>query len=83
MQMLDWNIHYGLPTHILLTKADKLKRGAAKSTLLQVRRAFADRPEISAQLFSSLKAEGIDEAHRVLDNWFDLPGEQKKEGPGT
>jgi GTP-binding protein len=72
MQMLEWNIHYGLPTHILLTKADKLKHGAASNTLLQVRKAFADRPEISVQLFSSLKKQGIDEAHRVLNAWFDL-----------
>ena len=71
MQMLEWNIHYGLPTHILLTKADKLKRGAAQSTLLKVRKAFADRPEISAQLFSSLTRQGVDEAHQVLDSWFD------------
>ena len=83
LQMLEWNIQYGLPTHILLTKADKLKRGAAMSTLLQVRKAFADRPEITAQLFSSLKQQGIDEAHAVLDAWFDLSGtpSKKKEGP--
>ena len=72
MQMLEWNIHYGLPTHILLTKADKLKRGAAGNTLLQVRKVFQDRPNISAQLFSSLKQQGIDEAHQVLDSWFGL-----------
>lgn len=74
LQMLEWNVHYGLPTHILLTKADKLKRGTASSTLLQVRKAFEDRPEISAQLFSSLKNQGIDEAHEVLNSWFDLQG---------
>jgi GTP-binding protein len=72
LQMLQWNTHHGLPTHILLTKADKLKTGAAKSTLLQVRRALDDRPEITVQLFSSLKHQGIDECHRVLDIWFDL-----------
>ena len=75
LQMLEWNIHYGLATHILLTKADKLKRGAAGNTLLQVRRAFQDRPEISVQLFSALKQQGIDEAHQVLDSWFDLTSE--------
>jgi GTP-binding protein len=78
LQMLDWNIHYGLPTHILLTKADKLKRGAAGNTLLQVRAAFQERPEISVQLFSALKQQGIDEAHAVLDCWFDLTQAQKK-----
>jgi GTP-binding protein len=78
LQMLEWNIHYGLPTHILLTKADKLKRGAAANTLLQVRKAYEERPEITAQLFSSLKQQGIDEAHQVLDSWFDLGLGEKK-----
>ena len=37
-QMLEWAAHAGMPVHILLTKADKLKRGAANNTLLKVRR---------------------------------------------
>ena len=72
LQMLQWSTHQGLPTHILLTKADKLKRGAAKSTLLTVRRELDDRPEITLQLFSALKHQGIDECHHVLDIWFEL-----------
>jgi GTP-binding protein len=72
LQMLQWNTHQGLPTHILLTKADKLKTGAAKSTLLQVQRELSNRPEITIQLFSALKQRGIDECHRVLDIWFEL-----------
>jgi GTP-binding protein len=76
LQMLQWNTHHGLPTHILLTKADKLKRGAAKSTLLKVKRELSDRPEITIQLFSALKREGIDECHRVLDIWFELEADE-------
>jgi GTP-binding protein len=72
LQMLQWNTHQGLPTHILLTKADKLKSGAAKNTLLKVKRTLGDHPEISAQCFSSLKKTGIDECHQVLDIWFQL-----------
>lgn len=72
-QMLEWNAHHNLPTHILLTKADKLKRGAASATLLQVRRELEPLGDlVSVQLFSSLKHQGIEEAHRVLDNWFEL-----------
>ena len=37
-QMLAWCEAAGLPCHVLLTKADKLKRGPARSTLLQVRK---------------------------------------------
>jgi GTP-binding protein len=81
LQMLEWNIHYGLPTHILLTKADKLKRGAAKNTLLQVSKTYSDRPEITLQLFSALKRQGVDEAHQVMDSWFEISLAEKKEGP--
>jgi GTP-binding protein len=75
LQMLQWNTHHGLPTHILLTKSDKLKTGAAKATLLKVRRELGDRPEITVQLFSSLKLRGVDECHQVLDIWFELEPE--------
>jgi GTP-binding protein len=72
LQMLQWNTHHGLPTHILLTKADKLKAGAAKNTLLKVQRTLNDHPEITAQRFSSLKKEGIEECHQILDIWLEL-----------
>jgi GTP-binding protein len=82
LQMLEWNIRYRLPTHILLSKADKLKRGAASACLQQIRQAFDDQPQISVQLFSSLNRQGIDEAHQRLDQWFFLPaGVEKKGGP--
>ncbi|MEW7991913.1 MAG: ribosome biogenesis GTP-binding protein YihA/YsxC [Candidatus Thiodiazotropha sp.] len=74
-QMLDWNTHHGLPTHILLTKADKLKSGAAKNTLLQVKKALREHRDITLQRFSALKIEGIDECHQVLDLWFELEPE--------
>jgi len=72
-QMLDWNCHHGLLTHILLTKADKLKKGPANNSLLRVRREISANGEgVSVQLFSSLKRQGVDEAHAVLDRWFEL-----------
>lgn len=79
-QLLDWCWEVGMPVHILLTKADKLKRGAAQNTLLQVRRELEARaPDglCSVQLFSSLKGTGLTEAYGVLDRWlgFDAPAE--------
>ena len=72
-QMLSWSDHRMLPVHILLTKADKLKRGAASQTLLQVRRHVAHYGDrVSVQLFSSLNREGVDQAHARLDAWFGL-----------
>jgi len=70
-QMLDWALQASMPVHILLTKADKLSRGAAGSTLLQVRaelRLHADL--VSAQLFSALKHDGHKELIAVLDAWL-------------
>ena len=34
-QMVSWSVQSGLPVLLLLTKADKLKRGAAKNALLR------------------------------------------------
>ncbi|WP_020158914.1 ribosome biogenesis GTP-binding protein YihA/YsxC [Methylobacter marinus] len=71
LQMIAWCEHAGLPLHILLTKADKLTYGAAKNTLLQVRRELNDVGcPLTIQLFSSLKKTGIDEVHEALDNLF-------------
>ena len=36
-QMLTWALEASMPVHILLTKADKLKRGPANNTLLKLR----------------------------------------------
>ncbi len=73
-QMLEWSEHFQIPVHILLTKADKLKKGPAASSLQQLRKetkAYGER--VSAQLFSALKRQGVDEAHALLDRWLELP----------
>lgn len=72
-QMLYWAKDGQLPVHVLLTKADKLKRGAAKTTLLQTKKQLQalDLP-FSIQLFSALDKEGIDELAQVLGNWLHL-----------
>jgi GTP-binding protein len=75
LQLLHWCWEVGMPVHVLLTKADKLKRGAAQNALLQVQRTLkAQAPEglCSVQLFSSLKGTGMAEAYRVLDHWLDF-----------
>ena len=72
-QMLEWAAHIGLPVHILLTKADKLKTGAGKNALLKTRKIIELISEdFSVQLFSSLKKTGIEEAHTMLDKWFEF-----------
>lgn len=72
-QMLEWAAQIGLPVHILLTKADKLKKSPASSSLLKVRKVIEQiSNDFSVQLFSSLKKTGIEEAHAKLDAWFDV-----------
>lgn len=71
VQMLTWAVEASMPVHILLTKADKLKRGPATSTLLKVRAQLKPYGELaSAQLFSALKHTGHKELIQVLDAWL-------------
>ena len=71
LQMLQWADHIGLPVHVVLTKADKLKKGPAASTRLKVHsRLVRLNPYFSVQTFSALKKSGIGEAHARLDEWF-------------
>lgn len=72
-QMVRWASESEMPVHLLLTKADKLKRGPAKSTLLQVQRLLAEEgltDNITIQLFSSLKKEGLSELKQQLQSWL-------------
>ena len=73
--LIGWAAALGIPLHVLLTKADKLSRGPAKSTLLAVRRELAPIPATTVQLFSALSGDGIDEARAVLDQWYAAPRE--------
>lgn len=70
MRMLDFFRPTGKPVHILLSKADKLNRQEQNKTLANVRKALADRPGVTVQLFSSLKKQGMEEVEKVVDSWF-------------
>ena len=77
-KMLEWCAHFNIKAHVLLTKADKLKKGPAKTTLLQVKKHLKEEGiEASVQLFSALKKQGVDEAHQVLDDWLGLQSKEK------
>ncbi len=70
MTMLRCCWEAGLPAHILLTKADKYKRGKAGNTLQQVRARLAGEPDITFQLFSAVTRQGVDEAAAVIAAWL-------------
>jgi GTP-binding protein len=58
--MLDWAGACDMPAHILLTKADKLKKMAQRKQLDLVKGTVAIRQQpLTVQTFSALKATGI------------------------
>ena len=67
-QMLVYAGSVDLPVHILLTKADKLKRGQASRALLEVRRSAGD--EAGVHLFSATSRQGLADAREVLDTFL-------------
>ena len=47
--MIEWAAQANLPLHLLLTKADKLKRGATQKTLLKVEKELTVFDNVSVQ----------------------------------
>lgn len=72
---LDWNMvkwasESELPTQILLTKADKLKRGRIASTVLAVEKEIAAvNGQFAVEPFSSLNYTGVNEMRAQLAEW--------------
>jgi GTP-binding protein len=64
-QMLAFADAVGLPVHVLLTKADKLKRGQAAKALLEVRKELGDTATV--QHFSALTHQGEGAARDQLE----------------
>ena len=67
-QMLSFAELIALPTHVLLTKSDKLKRGQAAKALLEVRRDLGS--VATVQQFSALNRQGEEEARAKLDEFL-------------
>lgn len=67
-QMMAFAEEVDLPVHILLTKADKLKKGQAATALLQVQKEVDGRATV--QQFSALSRQGEDEAREVLERFL-------------
>lgn len=68
--MLEWCMTRGLPAHCLLTKADKLSRGATANAVQAVRRDIARWPGTTAQAFSATEKTGCDLAWQKLGEWL-------------
>ncbi|MBT8061108.1 MAG: YihA family ribosome biogenesis GTP-binding protein [Xanthomonadales bacterium] len=77
-QMLAWCTASNIPCHLLLTKADKLKRGPALSALQRVRNTLP--PGATAQVFSATAPLGVDELVRKLCQWYELTTDKPGSG---
>lgn len=78
IQMLDWFCYTGKPVHVLLTKSDKLSRNEAKQALFKTRKALTEGwgGNVTVQLFSSLKREGVKETEKMIGGWLTPVGEE-------
>ena len=71
IKLLDWYLPTGKPVHCLLTKADKLSKSDQALTLRKVARQLEIAGHnATAQLFSSLKREGVEEAEGAITRLF-------------
>ena len=67
--MLAWASRYEIPVLALLTKADKLKRGALLAVEAKVRQQIAS-DLVSVQVFSAVSGVGLEGSRAVLTQWL-------------
>ena len=68
--LLRWLEPRGMPVAVLLTKADKVGRGAALEQRREVAKALG--PSAKLTCFSALTRDGVAEARTWLADWLDL-----------
>jgi len=82
-QMLNWFASTGKPVHVLLSKSDKLSRQEGQKTLREVRAELLKYAgNYTAQLFSSSKKLGVEEAEEIVGSWLGIKRESAKKAPG-
>ena len=75
-QMLDWFAPQKKSIHVLLTKSDKVSKDKSLRTLNKINNELKEKwgkkfnVECSAQLFSSLKKQGIEKATEKIEQWL-------------
>jgi len=69
-QMVNWASGSELPTQVLLTKADKFKRGKVASTVLNIEKQLDNVPgQFAVEPFSSQSYIGVNEMRSQLSEW--------------
>jgi len=83
-RLIEWSLQGSVALHCLLTKSDKLSKGAAQATLLDTKSTLENEGiESSLQLFSALRKSGIGDAHELLDMYLDTPATSSQDKPGS
>ena len=77
LQMLDWAHESELATQVLLTKADKFKRGKTRSTQLQVEQQLrlrygVDNTSMAVEPFSSHSGLGVESLRAQILEWLQV-----------
>jgi len=76
-QMLDWGQRAEMPVLLLLTKADKLGRGAARSVQLKLEHAVRNPSHLGSPVhvttFSAQDKTGVEPVQALLDQWLEVP----------
>ena len=67
--MLDYCQTRNLALHILLNKSDKISKNMANQTIKKIESKIMA-PNLTIQLFSSLKGVGVDDARLRLADWL-------------
>jgi GTP-binding protein len=75
-RMLDWARDMAVPVLLLLTKADKLSRGAAASARLAVLAELDAEADAEALSFSALTGAGAEAAKARLLRWLEPEGSE-------
>ena len=71
-QMIRWASESDLPTQVLLTKADKLKRGKIASTVLGVEKELKKvKGQFGVEPFSSLNFTGVNAMRSQIQEWVE------------
>ncbi len=85
LELLDWCHAVSMPVHILLSKADKLGRGAAVTVRDQVQHSLLKRyagksnaAAFTTQVFSALKRTNIEETQQCIAGWLNIAQPEKK-----
>jgi len=87
LQMLEWCDSLGLPVHVLLTKADKLRRAEMGAACRAALAAAGEKATV--QLFSATAGEGVEAARTRLQDMLRDGAEKKSRvrstggAPGT